>query len=116
MLKALNIKKKNNRIENASNFVKKTKINLFLKGNTTIICSVDGRISINKNTSPFLATGGSGDVLAGIIGGLILHHKDPFKAAKIGCYIHSNCALKLGPGLIASDLIKMIPEVIKEIK
>ena len=81
-----------------------------------VITSAKGDVVINYETSPYLATAGSGDVLAGIIGGLILHYKDPFKAAKIGCYIHSNCALKLGPGLIASDLIKMIPEVIKEIK
>ena len=116
MLKALNIKKKNNRIENASNFVKKTKINLILKGNTTIICSVDGRISINKNTSPFLATGGSGDVLAGMVTGLISQKMNIFEAACAAVWIHGEIAKTKGPGLIAEDLTEMIPNILKKLK
>ena len=105
-----------NKIADALEVSRMTNAVIVYKGNDAVIASPKGDVVINYETSPYLATAGSGDVLAGIIGGLILHHKDPFKAAKIGCYIHSNCALKLGPGLIASDLIKMIPEVIKEIK
>tara|TARA_Y100000590_G_scaffold139335_1_gene159563 strand:- start:4033 stop:5478 length:1446 start_codon:yes stop_codon:yes gene_type:complete len=105
-----------NKIEDALLASKETNAVVVYKGNDTVIASPEGNIIINYETSPYLATAGSGDVLAGIIGGLISQQNDPFKAAKIGCYIHSQCALKSGAGLIASDLIKLIPEVIKEIK
>ena len=92
-----------NKIEDALLASKETNAVIVYKGNDTVISSPEGNIIINYETSPYLATAGSGDVLAGIIGGLISQQNDPFKAAKIGCYIHSQCALKSGPGLIASD-------------
>ena len=104
-----------NKIEDALLASRETNSVVIYKGNDSVIVSPEGDVIVNYETSPYLATAGSGDVLAGIIGGVILQHPDPFKAAKIGCYIHSQCALKIGPGLIASDLIKLIPEVIKEI-
>ena len=67
------------------------------------------------NSSPFLATAGSGDVLAGIIGGILSQGIDALSSARIGCYIHSQCALNLGPGLIAGDLIREIPHVMKDV-
>jgi len=103
-----------NKIEDALLASRETNAVVVYKGNDSVIASPEGNIIINYEASPYLATAGSGDVLAGIIGGVISQHDDPFKAAKIGCYIHSQCALKSGPGLIASDLIKLIPEVIKE--
>ena len=80
------------------------------KGNDTFIGSPNGKGYINMNSSPFLATAGSGDVLAGIIGGLLSQGIDAISSARIGCYVHSQCALNLGPGLIAGDLIKEISQ------
>ena len=100
----------------AKEFVKKTKINLILKGNTTIISSQDGRVSINTNTSPFLATGGSGDVLAGMITGLIAQKMDIFNACCAAVWIHGEIGKLKGPGLIAEDLPEMIPKVLQKIK
>ena len=70
---------------------------------------------INNDSSPYLATAGSGDVLAGIIGGLFSQGFDGLMAARLGCYIHSKCWINLGPGLIASDLINKIPETINNL-
>ena len=116
VLKDLNIKNNKNKLSLAIKFVKKTKINLILKGNTTIICSQDGQISINTNSSPFLATGGSGDVLAGMITGLISQGMNIFEACCASVWIHGEIAKIKGPGLIAEDLPEMIPNVLKKIK
>ncbi len=103
-----------NKIDDALHASRETNAVVVYKGNDTVIASPNGDIIINYESSSYLATAGSGDVLAGIIGGIISQQGDPFKAAKIGCYIHSQCALKGGQGLIASDLIKLIPDVIKK--
>ena len=116
VLKSLKIKNNKNKFLSANEFVKKTKINLILKGNTTIISSQDGRVSINTNTSPFLATGGSGDVLAGMITGLIAQKMDIFNACCAAVWIHGEIGKLKGPGLIAEDLPEMIPKVLKKIK
>ncbi len=116
VLKDLNIKNDKNKLSLAIKFFKKTKINLILKGNTTIICSRDGQISINTNSSPFLATGGSGDVLAGMITGLISQGMNIFEACCASVWIHGEIAKIKGPGLIAEDLPEMIPNVLKKIK
>jgi len=117
VLKDLKIKnKEKNKLSTTREFIKKTKINLILKGNKTIICSQDGQISINTNTSPFLATGGSGDVLAGMITGLISQGMDIFDACCASVWIHGEIARIKGPGLIAEDLPEMIPNVLKKIK
>ena len=116
VLKSLKIKKRNDKIKTALEFVKKTKINLILKGNTTIICSEDGRISINTNASPFLATGGSGDVLAGMIAGLISQKMDIFDASCAAVWIHGEISKIKGPGLIAEDLTEMIPKILMKIR
>ena len=85
------------------------------KGNDTVIGSPKGQIYINTESSPFLATAGSGDVLAGLIGGLLSQEIDALSSARLGCYIHSRCGINLGPGLTAGDLVKEIPNVIKKI-
>jgi len=116
VLKDLNIKNKKNKFSIVIEFIKKTKINLILKGNKTLICSQDGKISINTNTSPFLATGGSGDVLAGMITGLISQGMDIFNACCASVWIHGEIGRMKGPGLIAEDLPEMIPKVLKKLK
>ena len=116
VLKSLKIKRKKNNLLSATHFVHKTKINLILKGNITIISCQDGRTIINNNTSPFLATGGSGDVLSGMVTGLISQGMNIFDACSASVWIHGEIAKLKGPGLIAEDLPEMIPKVLKKLK
>ena len=90
----------------------KTGAVVLLKGPDTVIS--DGTITIiNTHAAPQLATAGSGDVLAGIIAGLMTQGMAPFLAASAGAWLHGDAALSLGPGLIADDLIEEIPEALK---
>jgi hydroxyethylthiazole kinase-like uncharacterized protein yjeF len=88
---------------------------VLLKGPDTVVASPDGRASINATTSPFLATAGSGDVLAGMIGGLLAQAMPAFEAASAAAWLHGAAALGFGPGLIAEDLGEMLPEVLREL-
>ncbi len=85
---------------------------MLLKGPDTIIASPDGRISINANAPADLATAGSGDVLAGIIGGLLAQGMPAFEAASAGAWLHGACGTHLGTGLIAEDLCEALPTVL----
>ena len=107
---------KKNKLRVVSKFVKKTKMNLIFKGNKTIICSKDGRLAINTNSSPFLATGGTGDVLAGMVSGLVAQGMQIFEASCASVWIHGEIAKIKGPGLIAEDLPEMIPNILKKLK
>ena len=87
-----------------------------LKGAHTVVAHPDGRISEDPHEVPALATGGTGDVLSGIIGGLISQGSDPFGASVTGVYIHAaagrRIAQRLGDsGLLAGDLLREIPLV-----
>ncbi|MDQ1153494.1 hydroxyethylthiazole kinase-like uncharacterized protein yjeF [Brevundimonas sp. SORGH_AS 993] len=84
-----------------------------LKGAETIIASPDGRIRKNPNGSPWLATAGSGDVLAGMIGGLIAQRMSSFDAASAAVWLHSETAAVFGPGLISEDLPETLPKVLR---
>lgn len=85
-----------------------------LKGAETVIAHPDGRVVVNAHASPHLATAGSGDVLAGMIAGLMAQGMNGFAAACAAVWVHGDAALKFGAGLVAGDLIEMIPEILQE--
>ena len=75
----------------------------------------DGRATIGVDLPPTLATAGSGDVLAGLIGGLLAQGMPTFEAASAAVWLHGACARRFGPGLIAEDLTETLPGVLGEL-
>ena len=90
---------------------------VLFKGPDTVIAAPDGRCSINsahyERAAPWLATAGSGDVLAGFITGLLARGVAPMQASETAAWLHVECARSFGPGLIAGDLPEELPKVFR---
>ncbi len=100
-------------------FAKKSGVCLVLKGARTIVAEPSGAIYINPTGNPGMASGGTGDVLTGMIGGLLAQGYDPVEAAKAGVFFHGLAGDEVlkdkgSSGMIASDLIEVLPRIIKQ--
>lgn len=87
---------------------------LVLKGDRTLVAAPDGRLRIAAGGAAWLATAGTGDVLAGMIGGLLAQSMDSFDAASAAVALHAEAARRFGPGLIAEDLPELLPPLLAE--
>ena len=102
----------------AGEFAKKYRVLLVLKGHGTVVARYDGAVYVNETGNPGMATGGSGDVLTGVIAGLLAQRLAPWDAARLGVYLHGLAgdlaAAERGEiGLLASDVADKIPLAIR---
>ena len=102
------------KIEKAIQAAKQSGAVIILKGADSIIASPDGRVVINDNAPPWLATAGSGDVLAGMATALLANNMDAFDAACAAVWMHGRAAQIAGMGMISESLLTFIPNVLQE--
>lgn len=102
------------REERVNKAVEKVKGVLLLKGAETLIAT-NREIVRNTHASPYLATAGAGDVLAGMIAGLMAQGMTPIKAASVAVWVHGEASMRLGAGMVAPDIIKKIPAILQDL-
>ena len=109
------IERERSKIERARRAAERTGAIIAYKGADTVIASPDGRAAVNATGSPALATAGSGDVLAGLVAGLLAPGMPAFEAACAAVWMHGRAGEKLGFGLIADDLPPAVPALLREL-
>jgi ADP-dependent NAD(P)H-hydrate dehydratase / NAD(P)H-hydrate epimerase len=107
------------RIGNARKLASETNAVVLLKGSRTVVAAPDGRVLVNPTGGPFLATGGTGDVLTGMIAGLIARGAEPWLAAGAAAYVHGTAGrlagAELGDGTTAGDVLDRVPAAFLEV-
>lgn len=108
----------NHPIETTVNFARKYQVVTLLKDSRTIVADPSGEFYINLSGSPAMAKAGTGDVLSGVIGGLIAQGLEPFTAAKLGAYLHGKAGETAADdlslyGVNAADVVQVLPKVLK---
>jgi hydroxyethylthiazole kinase-like uncharacterized protein yjeF len=110
-----------NRVKVAKQIAEGYNVTAVLKGRFTVIANPQGAVRINPTGNRGLATGGTGDVLSGMIGGLLAQRLSPFDAATTGVYLHGlageKASRRLGPdGLMAGDLLPLLPRLLRQVR
>jgi NAD(P)H-hydrate epimerase len=110
-----------NRVKVAKQIAEGYNVTVVLKGHYTVIASPQGEVRINPTGNRALATAGTGDVLSGIIGGLLAQRLSPFEAATAGVYIHGlageKASRRMGlDGVLAGDLLPILPRVLRQVR
>jgi ADP-dependent NAD(P)H-hydrate dehydratase / NAD(P)H-hydrate epimerase len=107
---------KGSKIDRARAAALKSGCTILLKGADSVIASPNGNVTINAAGTPWLATAGSGDCLAGICLGFMAQGLSGYEAAQIATWVHGRAAEQIGEGLIAEDIGNILPSVLKELK
>jgi NAD(P)H-hydrate epimerase len=110
------LKRAPTRIEAAREAASACRCTILLKGPDTVIAAPGGPVVVNTNAPPALATAGSGDVLSGLVAGLMAQGMESFWAAAAAVWLHGEAATRFGAGLVAEDIPEMLPGVLSGLR